>query len=133
MEQDVVQENASQKLSRPSRKDISHTPLISPNPKRAKKFPTEEGEISNSVLFNAIQSLTRKFDNQCDHFKALGFQLKENTDAVVNIKESVDTNTSSLKGIIEDRLKKQVILLQKVVSGTRKVQAEMVALSKCCS
>lgn len=89
---------------------MSHTPLKSLNPKRSKKFPTEEGEISNSVLFNAIQSVTRKCDNQCDHFKALEFQLKENTDAVVNIKESVDTNTSALKGIIEDvdRLKKQV-------------------------
>lgn len=42
LEQDVERENASQNPSRPSRKDISHTVLKSPNPKRSKTFPTEE-------------------------------------------------------------------------------------------
>lgn len=107
-------EEASQSQAPDTQPDRQHTPLKSLNPKKMKKTSAQE-EISNSVLLNAIQSLTRKFDTQNDHIQAFEWQLKENTEAVVKIKESVDMNTSALKGIIEDvdKLKKQVVTLQK--------------------
>lgn len=48
-------------------------------------------------------------------FGAFEFQLKENTDAIVRIAESMDANTTVLKGVKEDvdKLKSQVTHLQK--------------------
>lgn len=80
---------------------VSQITTLSLNPKRVKTPAVREEEISNSVLFNAIQNLTCKFDTQSEHFQAFECQMKENTDTAVKIKESVDANTPALKGIID--------------------------------
>lgn len=93
---------------------MPHTPLKSPGPKRV-KGPQENDEISNSVLYAAIQSLSRKFEENSEYIRAFEFQLKENTDAVVKISESLDVNTTVIKGVKEDveKLKSQVSHLNK--------------------
>lgn len=98
-----------------SRKNLDHTRLKNPKPKKSKKPAAPEDEISTGVPYAAIQTLTRKSDTQNEHFQAFEWQLKENTDAVIKIRESVDANTSALKGIVEDvdKFKKQVTSLQK--------------------
>lgn len=93
---------------------MPHTPIKSPVPKRAKAVQ-EKDEISTSVLYAAIQSLSRKFDENSEYIRAFEFQLKENTDAIVKITESLDANTTVLKGVKEDvdKLKSQVTHLHK--------------------
>lgn len=56
------------------------------------KQTAKEDEISNRILLNAIQSLTCKFDAQVEHIQAFEWQLKENTEEVIKIKDSVDAN-----------------------------------------
>ncbi|XP_016423857.1 nectin-1-like [Sinocyclocheilus rhinocerous] len=91
-------------------KTMPHTPLKSPGPKRVKAVQ-EKDEISTSVLYAAIQSLSRKFDENSEYIRAFEFQLKENTDATVKISESLDANTMALKGVKEDvdNLKSQIV------------------------
>lgn len=48
-------------LNRKSKPDRHHTPVKNPDPKKMKQTAKED-EISNRILFNVIQSLTRKFD-----------------------------------------------------------------------
>lgn len=97
-------------------KTMPHTPLKSPGPKRVKAVQEKENDdISTSVLYAAIQSLSRKFDENSEYIRAFEFQLKVNTDAIVKISESLDANTTALKGVKEDvvNLKSQVTHLQK--------------------
>lgn len=95
-------------------KTMPHTPLKSLGPKRVKAVQ-EKDEISTSILYAAIQSLSRKFDENSEYIRAFEFQLKQNTDAIVRITESMDANTTVLKGVKEDvdKLKTQVTHLQK--------------------
>uniref|UniRef100_A0A3P9MA30 Uncharacterized protein n=1 Tax=Oryzias latipes TaxID=8090 RepID=A0A3P9MA30_ORYLA len=50
-----------------------------------------------------------------EYLKGYEFQLQENTDAVKQVKESVDANTAAVKSVVEDvnRLKLQMVSLQK--------------------
>ena len=104
-----------------------HTPLKNPNPakkSRTKTSPEANGDISNQVLFNAIQSLSRKFDTQNDTFQAFELQLRENTEAVVKIRQSVDLFSATLAGVGKD-----VTTLQKKMG---RLEKENAALRESC-
>lgn len=110
-------------------------PVEKSEPQKNNEVFKRGGRYLNSVLFNTIQDLTRKFDNQCDRFQALEYQLKENTDVVVKIKEAVNVNMSALKGIIEDvdNLKKHMALLQKENTALRESCLEHAQYKRCWS
>lgn len=50
-----------------------HTPLPSPNPKKLRAIAKDNqpGEITNETIFNAIQALIKRFDEQDDKLKNL--------------------------------------------------------------
>ena len=62
--------------------------MKSPHPKNTKKSLDYVGEIFSRVLLKVIYDLTCKFDARNEHFQAIEWQLKENTEEVVNIKET---------------------------------------------
>lgn len=80
-----------------------HTPLPSPNPKkqRSKAKDNQQGEITNETIFNAIQALIKRFDEQDDRLKIFESRMEANTQAVRENKEEIN------------KMKEEVVLLRK--------------------
>ncbi|KAL1279498.1 hypothetical protein QQF64_026171 [Cirrhinus molitorella] len=62
-----------------------HTPLPSPNPKKLK----QPDEITNEVIFDAIQTLIKRFDEQDKRLKRIEKTMEENAQAVKVNKEDI--------------------------------------------
>ncbi|CAK6977234.1 hypothetical protein DPX16_6080, partial [Scomber scombrus] len=62
-----------------------HTPLPSPNPKKSKPKTQDTNkqlvEITNETIFNAIQALIKRFDEQEDRLKTFESRMEANTQA----------------------------------------------------
>lgn len=80
-----------------------HRPLPSPNPKklRPKAKDNQQGEITNETIFNAIQALIKRFDEQDDRLKIFESRMEANTQAVRENKEEIN------------KMKEEVVLLRK--------------------
>lgn len=112
-----------------------HTPIKSPHPKKKKKSPNEpqvldNGEndggddVSNSALFAVIMKLSCKLDVQGEQLLAMDWRFQENTEAVLKVKESVDSNTNAVK-----KLSEEVTLLKSQMTA---LQGENAALKEMC-
>lgn len=98
-----------------------HTPLPSPDPRRMKKKDQkiQDAEVSNANIYDAIQVVLKRFDDQDKRFKKFEILLEANTKAVTENKKEIGI----LQGKIE-ALKKENIVL-KDVFGERQIQEKM--------
>ena len=94
-----------------------HTPLPSPNPKKlkAKAKDNQQGEITNETIFNAIQALIKRFDEQDDRLKIFESRMEANTQAVRENKEEI----SKMKEEVVSLKKENVSLKQMCLEQAR--------------
>ncbi|KAK9972404.1 hypothetical protein ABG768_025711 [Culter alburnus] len=85
-----------------------HTPVPSPNPKKVRikeKVKSKQAdEITNEVIFDAIRTLIKRFDEQDQKLKIIEKRVEENAQAVKESKEDIG------------RMKEEIMDLRKNVS-----------------
>ncbi len=96
-----------------------HTPLPSPNPKKirtkAKDKTKQTDEITNEVIFDAIQTLIKRFDEQDQRLKIIEKTMEENAHAVKENKEDI----GELKKEVADLRKENISLRQQCLEHAR--------------
>ncbi|ROL52203.1 hypothetical protein DPX16_6080 [Anabarilius grahami] len=96
-----------------------HTPMPSPNPKKVRiqeKVKSKQAdEITNEVIFDAIQTLIKRFDEQDQRLKIIEKRMEENAHAVKENKEDI----GRMKEEIMDLRKENVALKQQCLEQAR--------------
>lgn len=96
-----------------------HTPVPSPNPKKVRKQEKvkskQDDEITNEVIFDAIQTLIKRFDEQDQRLKIIERRMEENAHAVKENKEDI----GRMKEEIMDLRKENVSLKQLCLEQAR--------------
>ncbi len=96
-----------------------HTTLPSPNPKKirtkAKDKIKQTDEITNEVIFDAIQTLIKRFDEQDQRLKIIEKTMEENAHAVKENKEDI----GELKKEVADLRKENISLRQQCLEHAR--------------
>ncbi len=92
-----------------------HTPLPSPNPKklRAKAKDNQPGEITIETVFNTIQALIKRFDEQDNRLKIFESRMEANTRAARENKEEISKMKEEVVSLREENISlKQMCLEQ---------------------
>jgi len=96
-----------------------HTPVPSPNPKKVRiqeKVKSKQAdEITNKVIFDAIQTLIKRFDKQDQRLKIIEKRMEENAHTVKENKEDI----GRMKDEIMDLRKENVSLKQQCLEQAR--------------
>ncbi|KAL1264144.1 hypothetical protein QQF64_004499 [Cirrhinus molitorella] len=96
-----------------------HTPLPSPNPKKVRTKTKDKlkqpDEITNEVIFDAIQTLIKRFDEQDKRLKIIEKTMEENAQAVKVNKEDI----GELKKELADVRKENISLRQQCLEHAR--------------
>ncbi|KAL0190564.1 hypothetical protein M9458_013262, partial [Cirrhinus mrigala] len=96
-----------------------HTPLPSPNPKKVrtktKDKLKEPDEITNEVIFDAIQTLIKRFDEQDLRLKKIDKSMEENAHAVKENKKDI----GKMRKEITDLRKENISLRQQCLEHAR--------------
>lgn len=73
-----------------NRRNLSHTPIKSPNPKKLRRASdNEDDENASAAILHAIQVLTKKMDEQTELLKNFEKRIEANTTAITENKEEI--------------------------------------------
>lgn len=109
--------NYRRENSKDRRRDSSY---ITPTKNPSKKVKSDDGDISNAALLQAINTLTTRFDSQDRKLEDIADQIRQNSTMIVSISKSVEFNAAEIKD-----LKQKCVVLEKQTTHLIKSNEEL--------